>query len=116
MAYDSSDTLVRPYIYCRLLLQQLNKTTMQRDKALKTLRSVKTTTKVLAWVITVGNVHYQICEYDSRWTGPRTAIWESNKTGSKRNTQDPILTINGMNHQLAAERLLDQLGIVNEEE
>jgi len=62
---------------------------MQRDKALKTLRSVKTTTKVLAWVITVGNVHYQICEYDSRWTGPRTAIWVSNKTGSKRETSDP---------------------------
>jgi hypothetical protein len=65
--------------------------------------------------MTVNDVHYQICEYDSRWTGPNTAIWESNKAASNRKTQEPIFKISGLNHQLCAELFLDHLGVTNDE-
>ena len=83
---------------------------MQRDKALGSIRSVKTTTKVLAWVMTVEGKHYQICTYESRWTGSCTTIWESNRSGSNRiNPNKPVYHMSGQDHFLAATRFLDEL-------
>ena len=57
---------------------------MQRDKVLGSIKPMKTTTQVLAWTFQIGADTYQVCEYDSRFTGPRAGIWKCTKNGSKR--------------------------------
>ena len=86
-----------------------------RQQIMKTVRSMKTTTKVLAWVFQVGEKYYQVCEYDGRLSGKCTGIWECNKSGSTRLSGE-IYQRKGCDHQAAIEEFLDKLNIPFDEE
>jgi hypothetical protein len=88
---------------------------MTRETIMKSVRSMKTTTKVLAWVFQVGTEYYQVCEYDARMTGKRTGIWKCNKTGSTRLSEE-IYNRKGCDHLAAIQEFVDTLNIPFDEE
>jgi hypothetical protein len=88
---------------------------MSKSKALGTLKPMKTTTAVKAWTMKCDGKTYQVCEYDSRMTGPSTSIWECNGTGSKR-LSDELRYRKGMDHFAAASEFLDTIILISDEE
>lgn len=87
---------------------------MSKSKALGSIKPMKTTTAVKAWTMKHGGKTYQVCEYDSRMTGPSTSVWECNGTGSKR-LSDELYHRKGMDHFQGASEFLDTI-IRNEDE
>jgi hypothetical protein len=79
---------------------------MQRNAILDSVRPMKTTTSVLAWTFQIGKDTYQVCEYDSRWTGPRAGIWRCSRNGSKR-LSEQLYECRQKDHQQAIREWLD---------
>lgn len=87
---------------------------MSKSKALGSIKPMKTTTAVKAWTFKHDGQTYQVCEYDSRMTGPSTSIWKCNGTGSKR-TSDMIFDRKGMDHFQGVSEFLDTIIRIDED-